>query len=121
MTSLGFGGDTWRHVLTQRGPELALAVMETVPTVRDLTLDTDGDWLVAAGRARGNDHYGTAWAVTEALTDVWCTLVEDAAGLRITVGTLRVDVPAEYFAERILTRRRWATHARTMLVHDTPS
>lgn len=121
MVVLGFDQPMWAEVIGQQGPEIAAAVMAEVSTVGELVLDADvaENRVVAVGAAHHRDRYTAAWNVTEALTELFIGFGEGAAGLRLVIGGLQVDVPAVYFTEAIFTRRRWATLSRSMLVHSS--
>jgi hypothetical protein len=119
MVVLGFEKPMWVEIIERRGPELAFAVMAEVPTIERLSIEADiaGGRVIATGDTNHRDQYGTAWAVTEALTELWSGFADQSVGLRVTVGALQVDVPGAYFEAGILERRRWATLSSSMLVN----
>lgn len=119
MVVLGCDEPMWQAVIRARGPELAVAVMAEAAGVRGLTLDVGPAGVIAAGEPTTPDRYATAWKITETLTELWGTVADDTVTLTVLVGSLRVDVPGRYFFEPHRNRRRWATLARSELVHGT--
>lgn len=120
MVVLGADVPMWAAILQQRGPEITVAVMAETG-MRDLVLTADptAARVEAVGRSRRPDRYTTAWTVTEALTELFTGFADETVSLRVVVESLQVDVPGDYFAAGVLTRRRWSVLSTSRLVHSS--
>jgi hypothetical protein len=120
MVVIGFDAPPWATALQTAGPEIAAAVMAELP-VRELTIEPDVEQRLVVARcvARHHDHYGIAYRITEQLASLWDSCADETVNLRVRVDALQVDVPGRFFIDpgEGVRRRRWATLARSQLVH----